>query len=238
MRIVYTISPCSYMFMYPYFHSISPYCYVYVSKLPVLFHHISVCYVSMFSLYFTILLCLCIQGTRTISPYYLYIMCPSFLSCFLCVRTFYSISLYWYVMCPSFLFCFLCVRTFYSISSYLSCMFMCPHLCTISPCILIVRVMYPYLYAISPYIVVCLCVHVFSLFHYITMFMFPRYLHYFTILFVYYVSKLFILFLMCQDFLLCFTIRYVFMYPCFCSISPYILIIYVMYPNYSHYFTT
>ena len=131
--------------------------------------------------------------------------------------------------------------------------------------------MYPYLYAISPYIVVCyvsklfilflmcqnfllyfiisfmyvyvsafvyyftvhinhvryvsilicyftihccmLCVHVFSLFHHIAMFMCPRYLHYFTI-------------------------HYVFMYPCFCSISPYILIIYVMYPYYSHYFTT
>ena len=72
-------------------------------------------------------------------------MYPSFLSCFLCVRTFYSISPYLLCMfmCPSFLFCFLCVRTFYSI---------------------------------SPYSFVC------------------------------YVSKLFILFLMCQDFLLYFTI--------------------------------
>ena len=187
MRIVYTISPCSCMFMYPCFLSISPYCYVYVSKVLTLFHHtivyyvsklfilflmcqdfllyftILICYVSklfilflmcqnfllyfiisimyvyvsafvyyftvhinraryvsilicyftihccmyvyvsMFSLYFTILLCLCVQGTYTISPYYLYIMCPSFLSCFLCVRTFYSVSLY--VMC-------LCIHVF------------------------------------------------------------------------------------------------------------------------------
>ena len=140
-----------------------------------------------------------------------------------------------------------------------------------------------------------LCFHAFTLFHHISMFMFPSYLHYFTILICYvsklfilflmcqnfllyftisivyvyvstfsyyftvhiqscalcfhtlcyftihvyvYVSKLFILFLMCQNFLLCFTILYVFMFPCFCTISPYILIIYVMYPYYSHYFTT
>ena len=214
MRIVYTISPCSYMFMYPYFHSISPYCYVYVSKLPVLFHHISVCYVSMFSLYFTILLCLCVQGTYTISPYYLYIMCPSFLSCFLCVRTFYSISLYWYVMCPSFLFCFLCVRTFYSISSYLLCMFMCPHLCTISPCI---------------FSRARLCVHTYMLFHHTSVYVYVSMISlYFTIL-------------LCLCIQVTDTISpyyYVFMFPCFCTISPYILIIYVMYPNYSHYFTT
>ena len=36
-----------------------------------------------------------------------------------------------------------------------------------------------------------------------------------------YVSKLFILFLMCQDFLLYFTTIRIFMYPCFYSISPY-----------------
>ena len=64
---------------------------------------------------------------------------------------------------------------------HIVCMFMYPHLCTISPCILIVRVMYPYLYAISPYRLVCLCIHVFTLFHHIAMFMYPRYLHYFTI---------------------------------------------------------
>ena len=134
------------------FYSISPYYFVY--------------YVSMLSLYFTISLCLCFQVTCTI-------------------------SLYWYVMFPSFLFCFLCVRTFYSISPYPLCMFMFPHFRTISPCIFsrarYVSIPYaisPYtcmfmfpsflscflcvrtFYSVSPYFM-CLCFHVFVLFHHI-----------------------------------------------------------------------
>ena len=115
-------------------------------------------------------------------------MCPSFLSCFLCVRTFYSIShILMYVYVSTFVYYFTVHINHVRYVSILICYF------TIHCCML--------------------CIHVFSLFHHIAMFMCPRYLHYFTI-------------------------RYVFMYPCFCSISPYILIIYVMYPNYSHYFTT
>ena len=112
-------------------------------------------------------------------------------------------------MCPSFLSCFLCVRTFYSISSYLLCMFMCPHLCTISPSILIMHVYVSILICYFTIHCCMLCVQAF----------YP----------VSYVSGLFTLF---------HHTIYVFMYPCFCTISPYILIIYVMYPYYSHYFTT
>ena len=82
----------------------------------------------------------------TISPCICMFMYPSFLSCFLCVRTFYSISPY-FVVC-------LCIQAFYPVS-YVS--------------------------------------GLFTLFHH-------------TLLYVY-VSKLFILFLMCQNFLLYFTIH-------------------------------
>jgi hypothetical protein len=62
-----------------------------------------------------------------------------------------------------------------------------------------------------------------TLFHHTDMFMYPSYSHYFTIFSYVYVSM----------FLLYFTISFsMFMYPCFYSISPYILIIYVMYPSY------
>ena len=161
----------------------------------------------------------------TISPC-ICVMYPSFLSCFLCVRTFYSISplfvylcihaftlfhhiamfmypsyLHYftilYVMCPSFLSCFLCVRTFYSISHTFF---------------------------------VYLCVHAFTLFHHIAMFMCPSYLHYFTIL-ICYVSKLFILFPMCQDFLLYFTISFMYVY-----VSK-LFILFLMCQNFLLYFT-
>ena len=132
------------MFMYPCVYSISPYCYVYVSKLLALFHHVYVMY-PCFSLYFTILLCLCIQVTDTISPYYLYI--------YVSMRLLYFTILLCYVSKLLALFHYtdmLCIQTTYTISPcdhvYVSmflfyftislCMFMCPHLCTISPCIL------------------------------------------------------------------------------------------------------
>ena len=47
-----------------------------------------------------------------------------------------------------------------------------------------------------------------------------RSIYYFT-MYLCYVSKLFILFLMCQNFLLYFTTICIFMFPCFYSISPY-----------------
>ena len=225
-------------------------------RMYILFHHVFV---------------LCIQAFYPVSYVSeLFTLFPILFFVYLCVHAFtlfHHIAMFMYpsylhyftilyVMCPSFLSCFLCVRTFYSISHTFF---------------------------------VYLCVHAFTLFHHIAMFMYPSYLHYFTILICYvsklfilfpmcqdfllyftisfmyvYVSKLFILFPMCQDFLLYFTILflyvmcpsflscflcvrtfysispyyYVFMYPCFCTISPYILIIYVMYPYYSHYFTT
>ena len=135
------------IFMYPCFYSISPYCYVYVSKLLALFHYTDMlCIQAFYPVSY-------VSGLFTLFHHIFYVC--------LCVQAFYSVSYVselftlfhhtlLYVMCPSFLSCFLCVRTFYSISPY----------------------------------------------------------------------------------------YYVFMYPCFCTISPYILIIYVMYPNYSHYFTT
>ena len=208
MRIVYTISPCSCMFMYPCFLSISPYCYVYVSKVLTLFHHTIVYYVSKlfilflmcqdFLLYFTILIC------YVSKLFILFLMCQNFLL--------YFIISIMYVYVSAFVYYFTVHINRARYVSILICYF------TIHYCMF----MYPCFLSISPYCYVYVS-KVLTLFHH-------------TI--VYYVSKLFILFLMCQDFLLCFTIRYVFMYPCFCSISPYILIIYVMYPNYSHYFTT
>ena len=96
---------------------------------------------------------------------------------------------------------------------------------TISPCLLYVYV--SKLLALFHHTSVCLCIHVFSLFHHIYyMFMYPSYLHYFTILFC------------------------IFMYPCFYSISPYFWYVYVskllalfhytdmfMYPSFWLYFT-
>ena len=130
MRIVYTISPCSCMFMYPCFLSISPYCYVYVSKVLTLFHHTIVYYVSKL--------------------FILFLMCQNFLLYF------------------------------------------------------IISIMYVYV---------------------------STFVYYFTV----HINRArYVSILICY-----FTIHYcIFMYPCFCSISPYRLIIYVMYPNYSHYFTT
>jgi hypothetical protein len=163
--IVYTISPCISCLCIHVFRSISPYfrmfmyprywryftmmyvyvstfslyftifSYVYVSKVLTLFHHTDMLCIHAFALFHHTFVCLCIQGTGTISP-------------------------------------------------YLFCMFM-----------------YPCFHSISPYILV---IYV-------------------------YVSKLPALF---------HHTCYVFMFPCFCTISPYILIIYVMYPYYSHYFTT
>ena len=172
MRFVYTISPCVCLCIHA-FYSISPYCYVYVSKLLTLFHHtiFLYIYVSMLLLYFTIFLCLCIQVTSTI-------------------------SLYWYVYVSKLFIPFLMYQNFLL---YFTISFLYVYvstLCTISPCILIVRVMYPYymlfhhtfLYVyvsmfslyftillclciqvtdtISPY-VMCLCIHALVLFHHI-----------------------------------------------------------------------
>jgi hypothetical protein len=196
MRIVYTISPCL--------------LYVYVSKLLALFHHTRYVYVSMFSLYFTIfIICLCIQVTYTISPYYFVYLCihaftlfhhifgmfmyPSYLHYFtiqicLCIQAFGSISPYrLYVYVSTFMYYFTVHINRARYVSILICYFT----------IQISMFMYPCVHSISPYYYV-------------------------------YVSKVLTLF----------HHTYVFMYPCFCSISPYILIIYVMYPNYSHYFTT
>jgi hypothetical protein len=76
---LFPISLC--MFMCPHLCTISPYILIMCVMYPYLYAispYIVVCYVSMFSLYFTILLCLCVQGTYTISPY---IMC-------LCIHVF------------------------------------------------------------------------------------------------------------------------------------------------------
>jgi hypothetical protein len=159
--------------------------------------------------YFTMfVVCLCIQAFGSISPYECMFMYPCFLSIspYLLyvyvsklLTLFHHTILYIYVsmllLYFTILLVCLCIQVTCTISLYryvyvskllalfhhIVCMFMYPHLCTISPCILIVRVMYPYLYAISPYRLVCLCIHVFTLFHHIAMFMYPRYLHYFTI---------------------------------------------------------
>ena len=77
MRIVYTISPCSCMFMYPCFLSISPYCYVYVSKVLTLFHH-TVCI-------------LCIQAFYPVS-YVSGLFTLFHYTDMLCVQAFYSVS--------------------------------------------------------------------------------------------------------------------------------------------------
>ena len=75
------------MRMYILFHHVFVLCIQafypvsYVSELFTLFHHCSYIYVSMLLLYFTILLCLCIQVTCTISLY-----------CMLCVQAFYPVS--------------------------------------------------------------------------------------------------------------------------------------------------
>ena len=141
----------------------------------------------MCSLYFTILLCLCFQVTCTISLY-----------CMLCVQAFYPVSyvselftlfhhIFMYVYVSAFVYYFTVHINRARYVSILICYFT----------IQISMFMYPCVHSISPYCYV-------------------------------YVSKVLTLF----------HHTYVFMYPCFCSISPYILIIYVMYPNYSHYFTT
>ena len=147
--IVYTISPCFFVFMFPSFRSISPlhvyvsmllfyftiFYYVYVSKLLALFHHdVCLCF-HVFTLFHHILLCLCVQVTYTISPYwYVYVS---------------KLSLYFTI----------------------SCMFMFPHSFVLfHRAYLIVRVMYPYLNAISPcilYVYVSMCLLYFTIFYYV-----------------------------------------------------------------------
>ena len=101
------------MRMYILFHHVFVLCIQafypvsYVSELFTLFHHCSYIYVSMLLLYFTILLCLCIQVTCTISLY-----------CMLCVQAFYPVSY---------------VSELFTLFPILFCIFMCPCFYSISP---------------------------------------------------------------------------------------------------------
>jgi hypothetical protein len=133
--------------MFPCFHSISPYFYVYVSKLPTLFHHIVYVYVSMISLYFTIYSYVYVSKLPTL---FHHTICIFMFPCF------YSISPYFRMfMFPNYLHYFtilICYVSKLSLYFTISCMFMFPHSFVLfHRAYLVVRVMFPYLYAISPY---------------------------------------------------------------------------------------
>jgi hypothetical protein len=181
--------------------------YVYVSKVLTLFHHDVCLCIHAFALFHHIFICLCFQGTSTISPY-------------------------WYVMYPCFL----------SISPYFR-MFMFPrysHYFTISFCMFMFPRFSLY-FTILSYVYVS---KVLTLFHDTDMFMYPSYSHYFNIFLYVYVSM----------FSLYFTISFLYVYVsmlsfyfaiytnhiCLCiqitgTISPYMLCVYVS--MFLYYFT-
>jgi hypothetical protein len=70
------------MFMYPRFSLyFTIFSYVYVSKVLTLFHHTDMLCIHAFALFHHTFVCLCIQGTGTISPYlflYVYVSMLSF----------------------------------------------------------------------------------------------------------------------------------------------------------------
>ena len=206
MRIVYTISPCSCMFMYPCFLSISPYCYVYVSKVLTLFHHTIVYYVSKlfilflmcqdFLLYFTILIC------YVSKLFILFLMCQNFLLYFIISIMYVYVSAFVYYFTVhinraryvSILICYFTIHY---------CMFMYPCFLSISPycyvyvskvltlfhhtvCILCIQAFYPVSYVSG----------LFTLFHYTLCVYVSMFLFYFTIYInhICYVSKLLTLF--------------------------------------------
>lgn len=107
----------------------------------------------------------------------------------------------------------LCIQAF-ALFHHILHVYVSTFFCTISPCIFNRARYVSILECYFTMHFVCLCIHVFTLFHHI---------------------------LLCLCVQVTYTISpydYVFMCPCFCTISPYILIIYVMYPYYLHYFTT
>ena len=130
-------------------------------RLYILFHHVYHVYVStFFALFHHIFICLCIQGTDAISPYW-YVYVSKVLALFHHIYKSYMFMYPCFRSISPYLFCMFMYPCFHSISPYIliiyvyvsklpalfhhTCyVFMFPCFCTISPYILIIYVMYPY----------------------------------------------------------------------------------------------